>query len=284
MSCAKSQLQWCHGVVSLLRMMQLFADIFIKHVSALCSWEERCSWNPKAEVTSGQITEIYAFMQMVIGQLAPLGFNSAVQKSERISERLRNQVLPITYGEMQSLLRELRERVEDEFSHRMIFCLSLGESELYKEPLKEWQEVSSRFGKIRFDIEECSRCFALGRYGAAIFHALLVAEFGVIKIAELVNVQGDRPGWGSLDRIERILKKKWNERTPLEQQHSQFLEGVMPFALRMKDSWRHKLNHVDNKIVWFDTTFSPDLAKEILSAIRGFMSQLSRALPNGVKQ
>jgi hypothetical protein len=112
-----------------------------------------------------------------------------------------------------------------------------------------------------------------------VFHVLLVAEFGVIRVAELLHVGGDKPGWGSLERLVRINAKAWKERSPLEQEHSDFLKNVLPLAIAIKDSWRHKISHVDNKLEWMDTDFSPQVADEIISAARGFMRRLAADLP-----
>jgi hypothetical protein len=128
-------------------------------------------------------------------------------------------------------------------------------------------------------LKECSKCFALGHHAAAIFHVMLVAEFGVIETAKVFKVEGDRPGWGALDRLLRISDKKWADKSPLEQTHSEFLANLVPLALAIKNSWRHKISHVDNKLEWMDTDFGPDVAKDIVSATRGFMRKLATDLP-----
>jgi hypothetical protein len=49
--------------------------------------------------------------------------------------------------------------------------------------------------------------------------------------------------------------------------------------LAIKDSWRHKISHVENKLNWMDTDFSPQVAVEIISATRGFMRRLATDMP-----
>jgi hypothetical protein len=145
--------------------------------------------------------EIYSYVGVLSIELLTYGLKSAAQKAGRIHKQLETEHMLITYGEMASMLGELRERMEDDF-HSVVFVnLSAQESELYEHPETEWQSVISRFSKVRHDIEECSKCFALARYGAAVFHVMLVAEFGVIKVAELFSVAGDKPGWGALERL-----------------------------------------------------------------------------------
>jgi hypothetical protein len=49
--------------------------------------------------------------------------------------------------------------------------------------------------------------------------------------------------------------------------------------LSMKNSWRHKITHVDNRLEWLDVDFSPQIAKEIISSVRGLMCRLAAELP-----
>jgi hypothetical protein len=108
---------------------------------------------------------------------------------------------------------------------------------------------------------------------------MLIAEFGIIEAARLFQVEGDKPGWGCLDRLQRINDKPWKDKSSLEQQHSEFLKSLLPLAITMKDSWRHKISHADNKVEWMDTDFSPEVAREIITTARGFMRRLSVGLP-----
>jgi hypothetical protein len=270
------------GVVSLLDMMRFYGDLFVQTLTRILQWEIKCQRierNPAMQMAPTIAVEIYAYVGTLTPELMVYGFESASLKATRIQESLQTARMLVSYGEMASQLRELRERIEDDF-HKVVFVsLSSDESKMYDDPDKGWEEIVGRFSRIRHDVEECSKCFALARYGAAIFHVLLVAEYGVIKVAELFNVAGDRPGWGALDRLQRIDSKKYTEKTPLEQQHADFLKSLLPLAFSMKDSWRHKISHVDNKLEWMDTDFSPEVAGEIVSATRGFMRRLATELP-----
>jgi hypothetical protein len=183
-----------------------------------------------------------------------------------------------TLGEWHDLGKELRGRLNDEMSEMVFFSLTASEADSFINPTKDWEFVIKRWPKTQIDIEESSRCFACSRYAGAIFHALLVAELGVIEVAKLLGVAGDKPGWGALDRLERILDKPYKERSPIEQTHSELLKQVLPLMLAMKDSWRHKISHVENRLEWLDTDFSPQLAEEIMKTIRGFMRRLATEL------
>jgi hypothetical protein len=268
--------------VSLLDMMRFYGDLFVQTLTRILQWEIKCARivnNPSTQMAPPMAVEIYAYVGTLAVELLTYGFESSSLKADRIHERLQAAHMLVSYGEMVSLLRELRERIEDDF-HKLVFVsLTLEESKLYDDPDKGWEDVTRRFPKVRHDVEECSKCFALTRYGAALFHVLLVAEFGIIQVAELFGQAGDKPGWGALDRLRKINDKKYSDKSALEQQHSDFLKNLLPLAFAMKDSWRHKISHVDNKLEWMDTDFSPEVAAEIISAVRGFMRRLAVDLP-----
>jgi hypothetical protein len=269
-----------YRVVSLLDMMRFYADLFVQTLSRIIKWETRCSRIETDKYLAQTIAvEIYAYVGVLSVELLTYGLNSSAKKAGRIHEELQTRQMVIPYREMASMLRELRERLEDDLHSTVFVNLSAQESELYEHPDKEWRDVVSRFYKLRHDIEECSKCFALARYGAAVFHAMLIAEFGVIQVAELFTVAGDKPGWGALERLQKINDKNWKDKTDLEKKHSKFLENLLPLAFAMKESWRHKMDHVANKIEWMDTDFSPEVANDIISATRGFMRRLAADLP-----
>jgi hypothetical protein len=263
-------------------MMRFYAELFVKTLTDIIQWEVKCSRIsnvPSTPMTPMMALEIYAKVGVFSIDLVTCGLKSASLKAARIHEHLESNHMRVSYGEMTSMLRELRERMEDDLHSTVFINLSPEESALYEHPEQDWHAVKSRFHKLRHDIEECSKCFALARYGAAVFHAMLIAEFGVIQVADLFGVAGDKPGWSALDRLQRINDKQWKDKSALEQQHSKFLENLLPLAFAMKESWRHKMDHVANKIEWMDTDFSPEVASDIISATRGFMRRLASDLP-----
>jgi hypothetical protein len=184
-----------------------------------------------------------------------------------------------TWGQFYKLGKELQGRLDDELFGILFFSMTSSEVQCYTNPTKDWEEIIKRWPKTQIDIEESSRCFACARYAGAIFHVLLVAEIGVIEVSALLGVKGDKPGWGALDRLGRILATAYKGRSPIQQANSELLEQTMPLMLAIKDSWRHKINHVDNKLEWLDTDFSPQVAEEIMKATRGFMRRLATELP-----
>jgi hypothetical protein len=270
----------CSGVVSLYDVLQFYGDFFTDSMGQFNAFEAKLSLE-KREITLDQnaTLTLYAKLGVFAGLCTMHKLSSPALQCGRIMENLENKHMIISCGEMRDDLRELRRRCEDEFKAAYFLHLEPTQAEMYQKPDKDWESVGSRFYKVKYNIEESGKCFALERYGASVFHVLQVAEYGVIQIAELMEVGGDKPGWAQLKKLQTLIAEPYPKRSPLAQKHSQFLEDVLHLAVIVKDNWRHKLDHVDNQIVWVDTDFSPLVAGEIISATRAFMRKLASDLP-----
>lgn len=266
-----------HGVVSLLDMMRFYADMFVNNLWKIHHMEGQ--W------AHGKLDALIPFPNAVIADVGALqldcvehALTNTAQKCGRIMQQCSG-AQPVTYRDAVNLLKELRERLEDELHGHLFLHLSPEQAHWHEYPEDQWLDVLIKFPRIRHDVIESSKCFSMERYAAAVFHILLIAEFGVIEVAREFGVSGDRPGWGALERLEAIHDKKWSAKTPYEQEHSEFLKNLLPLAFAMKNSWRHKISHIENKLEWIDTDFSQEVASEILSATRGFMRRLALDLP-----
>jgi hypothetical protein len=223
-----------------------------------------------------KLAGVFDFM---IGECTKIDLHVTVGTLEQIKgDLLLVNRIPRQYavGRIAGLEGTLRAEMETS----LFLFVPSAKSKYYVQPMRDWEPAVSRFPKIAVDVTESSRCFACDRYAGAIFHALLIAEFGVIEVAKLFGVAGDKPGWGALERLERIKNKKYADRSDLEKMHFQFLENVVPLMVTIKDAWRHKITHVENKLVWMDTDFSPQIAEEVISTTRGFMRRLATDLPS----
>jgi hypothetical protein len=262
-------------------MLQFYGDFFVEKMGQFNAFEAKLGLEPRENkvIQSGALS-LYAQLGVFAGLCQMHGLTSPAQQCQRIMLDLEAKHMVITCGEMRDNLRELRRRCEDDFKTAFFLHLDPQQAKVYENPLQDWESVSSRFQKIRPNLEECSKCLALERYQAAVFHVLQVAEYGVIQVAVLMGVQGDKPGWGNLKKLAGILDNPYPQRSPLEQKHSKFLESVVPLAIIVRDNWRHKLDHVGNQIVWVESDFSAKVAEEIISATRAFMRKLASDLPH----
>lgn len=260
--------------VSLLDMLRLYADFFVQAVCEMyeceAKWHPNDGYIPGPSAVAGKLSSLQAM-------LMEHGLLNTAQKCGRVMYKCQTE--RVTFREAVADLKDIRERLEDELRAECFMHLSPSEAMAYNLPLKDWDQVITRFPKVRHDIEESSKCVAFGRYAAAVFHALLVAEYGIVELCRVLLPGEKKPGWNALERLERITLKKPQDRTPLETKHLDLLRSTAPLAHAIKDSWRHKITHVDNKLQWDDTDFGPEVTDEIIKATRGFMRRLASDLP-----
>jgi hypothetical protein len=176
---------------------------------------------------------------------------------------------------------EVQRTLHRELKSMLFMYIPPDRAQLYLNPFDGWEKVAERFKGTIADIEECSRCLACDRFGAAVFHVMLVAEVGAIEIGKLIQIQDPKPGWPSTIReMNRIvLRVKYQDLKPVEQTHRQFLGQLLPIMESMEQGWRHKISHIDNKLVLVNGEFAPEVASEIVIATRAFMRRLAVEMP-----
>jgi hypothetical protein len=181
-----------------------------------------------------------------------------------------------SYSDLPPLHIELQGRLIDEMEGRTFFTLTIKESELYGHPRNGWEEIVARFSGSIIDIEEASKCFAVSRYAAAVFHSLQFVEVGLIELGRVIVVTDPQTGWNATTtRLKKILATKYPDRTPFQQQYSQFLEQIEATIEALKNAWRNKISHAQNKLILLTSDFTPEVAEEILFASRSFMRRLA---------
>ncbi len=268
------------GVVSLYDVLQFSASFFTKMVADLCVCQGKVLLEERdTKLHPAAARLIFGTVNDLASSAQKHGMISAGQKCKRIADRLVKHQMDVSCGSMMDDISALFERIEDDLQRQYFLHLTVDQAEQFMNPLKDWEDVAQRFSPVRYNVEESGRCFGLERYGASVFHVLQVAEYGVIQLATLLGQLGDKPGWSCVARLQRLVSVPFPQRTLIAQQHSNLLENTLPLATAMKDSWRHKLDHVDNQIRWVDTDFSPGVAQEIIFAVRGFMRKLANELP-----
>jgi hypothetical protein len=184
------------------------------------------------------------------------------------------------YGNLYPLVEELSGRLIDEIESKSFFALTTREREYYEQPRKGWDEVIIRFPESVIDIEEASKCFALSRYAAAVFHSLQVVEIGLIDLGRVIVATDPQIGWNATTkRLNKILSTKYQDRTPFQKHHSHFLEQINATIEALKSAWRNKISHAHDKLVLLTSDFTPEVAEEILIASRSFMRRLATDAP-----
>jgi len=166
--------------------------------------------------------------------------------------------------------------LQDELARRICFILPSPSQLLYQEPIYQWEEVLAKFPQAKDDVIGMNRCRALGQDAAAIFHAMLVVEFGIIDLGKLIGVRDPKPGWDATYKKLKDILALGHKKCPRKlKPHFQTLELLGQNLEGMKLAWRNKISHADKKLVLLTSDFSERVAEEILTASRGFMRTLA---------
>jgi HEPN domain-containing protein len=174
----------------------------------------------------------------------------------------------------------LRQALMFELESTVFIPVDASLARFYREPLRDWEEVIARFGGAISDIEEANKCYALGRYAAAVFHSLQVVEHGLLALGVFMNVTDPKSGFTAVaNELERVLRKKHPDLTDFEKDNRALFEQINATVQSMKNAWRNKISHAQGKLALMHTDFSPVIAMEILTASRAFMRRLTTELP-----
>ena len=178
-----------------------------------------------------------------------------------------------TWGQLRKLYDELRGRLKDELEGRLF--LYVDDATYYINPRDGWEMVIDRFNDTALDIEESSKCLALNRYAASIYHVLQVADIGTIELGRVIGVSDPLLGFTATDeRLKLILRTKREELTDFERDNHEELEQLSQSIEAMKTAWRNKISHIQGRSVLLPESYSRDIASEIIIATRGFMRRL----------
>jgi hypothetical protein len=185
-----------------------------------------------------------------------------------------------TWGAIKPLAEELKGRLVDETKDKVFFRMTLRESDFFNQPMRGWEASTTRFPNILDDVEEASKCFALSRYAAAVFHSVQIVEAGLIELGIFLKVSDPKSGWTAISKaLHAVIQKPHKDRTIFEKRNFPFLEQTSGTVEALKNAWRNKISHSHGKLTLLTTDFSPDVAEEILMATRAFMRRLTEGLP-----
>jgi len=176
-----------------------------------------------------------------------------------------------TNSQLAERLQELRGRYSDELDDRLFLSVTSGHASYLQTPQAGWRETIDKFPSTFLDVEEASRCFALGRYTASVFHAMRVLEVGLVCLALEFGVSAGRSNWGPIiDRIEAEITKR-SKTQGASWPDQQFYSAAAAQFRFFKDAWR---NHVIHRRLSFDE----EGAQQIYVHVREFMGHLALKL------
>ena len=175
---------------------------------------------------------------------------------------------------------ELHHRIEDDFSHHLLFAIPRSDSRYYEQRGSLFDthkvSVSTAFLSVLDDIEEAGKCYATDRSTACVFHLMHVVECGLRVLGKALNDPTldpkTNPSWEKiLSRCNKELEKPYDKRSPEWATKNQFFSEATANLRAVKDAWRNPSIHIEKK-------YDSDEALDVLNAVGAFMRQLAKEL------
>ena len=179
-------------------------------------------------------------------------------------------------GEQQAIERIanlITRTIETELSARLFYSVRPDLAKYCTDPALFGTDVQTKFVNASFEISEAGKCFAFGRYTAAVFHLMRTMEIGIGAVRQCLKIPdpikaADR-NWGKI--LEKI-KEEMDRRNDAKQWRSEgdreLSESAYVSLDAVRVAWRNTTMHVENK-------YTDEEAEHIFVAVRGFMKKIA---------
>ncbi|AKH44309.1 HEPN domain-containing protein [Altererythrobacter atlanticus] len=163
---------------------------------------------------------------------------------------------------------QLNQTFSDEIASKKVYVLRPELAHLYSEASGGFgAEVIDTFPEAIEDIEEASKCLALGRSTACIFHLMRAMELAVRQMAGRLGILNVEKEWGKLlseisGKVEKLPKGP--DRDAWSEAHSHLYH--------VKQAWRNSTMHPKK-------TYTDVEAKAVFDAVGSFMRHLAPLVP-----
>lgn len=169
----------------------------------------------------------------------------------------------------------LKERWNDELSSVKFFELPVEEAKRYESAYDGFGgDVSKAFPSANYDCAECAYCLALGRYTAAVVHAMRCLESPLRAMAKALKLRCSAENWNEMiERLQskwKVIEKRRNKPKGWKQDR-QFYSAAFVELLYIKDAWRNWAMHARS-------VYSETEAHKITSHVENLMRHLAQRL------
>lgn len=224
----------------------------------------------------GKIASIKEMVRAFLICLEDADMPLAVLQGEKAIAMLENvESGNATYENARIELKDFTGRIRDYLSGRTAFAIP-GEQRVYfDEPLKGWDRVADAFPLAVDDIEEASKCLALGRDTACVYHLSGVVQLGLEALASKLKIKLNPHAdtWNKLlVDIDNALKARQAAlpRSKWKRVEAFYAEIVSDIKV-MKIAWRNPTMH-------FRRTYTHEQAVKVYNYVREFMIHASTEL------
>jgi hypothetical protein len=143
-----------------------------------------------------------------------VGLSLTVKHADRM---LSNYKAGLTYGQLKEAVAQLQDRIRDELDSVYFLHVPFDKAKMYYDSHPFGGAVSNKFPKAITDIQEASKCFAVGRFTGCVFHLMRVMEIGVQHVGKKLKIPNtqEKEWQPILNSVNAEIKKMSNPPTAL---------------------------------------------------------------------
>lgn len=245
------------GAVSELRQLIVITNVMDKSNDLL---------NPIRQDISNHLARLIDAMDLI-------GAKLAIMSAQRLLQIV-SATDAIKFETVGRALHEIESRFGDHLQSIGLFVLSDQETVFMKpaDSLIELDGFSISFPNAAFEVEEASKCLALGRYNASVFHSMRMLEIGIRAIAKRLGTpdptSAAERNWAFiLKAIRSEIDAQWPSGKRLPDTVGAKLDKLYASLDAVKNPWRNATMHVENN-------YAPHEAIHILRCSAFFMRDL----------
>lgn len=210
------------------------------------------------------------FISRIRDECAELGLEHALAKIDRALDSLRRLNSTHQVASLNSMFRELRERIQDELATRKFYYVHPRLTSYYENVDLFGPDVTRKFPSAAIDIDEAGKCLALGRHTACVFHLMRALEIGVQSLSQKLGVENvhNKP-WGNLTtEMDAALKVRYPKNlTPQQKSEQAELAEILSHLNAVRIAWRNTTMHPTS-------VYTEDESREIFNHAKVFMRSL----------
>jgi hypothetical protein len=169
---------------------------------------------------------------------------------------------------------EIQKTIQREMRTHVFLYIKPDLQAWYRNPRAKWDRAVQQFPSIATEVDECSRCLALERNTASVFHLMRVLEIGLGALGKRFDVSSAHTNWETiLNQIEKAIATMDQDpnRPANWKDEREFYSQCASHFRVLKDAWRNYTAHARGK-------YDAEEAHDILTNVRGFMQKLSTKL------
>ncbi|WP_157973153.1 hypothetical protein [Blastomonas sp. UPD001] len=264
--------------MSLKDMLELNAPAFLGAATSVARLHQICS-SLSAEAGELLLPESVAAILPPVrsfnAELLKIGARLASLSAERFIARLEQVPCHLSVGMAVHALHDIESRFADFLSDIQLFTLSAQETPYMApaEDLLQYPEYSVVYPNASFEIEEAAKCVALGRYTAAVFHAMRMLEIGIRALAKRLAIpdptKASEKNWAIiLSVIKAKIDELWPPKTRLPHTEGAAFDDLYAHLDAVRNPWRNATMHVE-------TIYAPHEAVHIIRCTAFFMTKLA---------